>query len=303
MPRLHANRQLHPRCAVRAARDDDRRQRPRRRTRTILSGQLGAGQVASVDGPLAEDTITYAYDELGRVVQRAINSVDVTWAFDALGAVTAETNVLGTFTYAYDGVSGRVATVTYPNHQTSTYTLPSTTPAIAGCRRFTTSTLAARRCRGSTTPTTRSATSSRGGSRRTRRAVLWAYGYDAADQLTWAVKKTTDTLPTVLKRYVYGYDPGRQPNLRANRRSGDRRDARLAQSARQPSSHRVRRSLRARSRARASDRAIHVRRRHHGQPVQRVWSSSRHEHRDRDGHGFERQRRRRTSMKSTVRVR
>ncbi len=39
------------------------------------AGQAGAGQVASVDGPLIADTITYAYDPLGRVTTRAINTV------------------------------------------------------------------------------------------------------------------------------------------------------------------------------------------------------------------------------------
>ena len=29
--------------------------------------------------------------------------------------------MLGTFSYTYDGVTGRLATVTYPNGQTSTY--------------------------------------------------------------------------------------------------------------------------------------------------------------------------------------
>jgi YD repeat-containing protein len=37
------------------------------------AGALGAGQVASVDRPLTNDTITYTYDELGRVVSRSIN--------------------------------------------------------------------------------------------------------------------------------------------------------------------------------------------------------------------------------------
>jgi YD repeat-containing protein len=67
------------------------------------AGQLGAGQVAGVDGPLTDDTITYSYDELGRVTTRAINGAanTVTWAFDALGRVTSEGNVLGTFSYTY----------------------------------------------------------------------------------------------------------------------------------------------------------------------------------------------------------
>ncbi len=36
---------------------------------------LGAGRLASVDGPLTNDTVTYVYDELGRPVQTAINGV------------------------------------------------------------------------------------------------------------------------------------------------------------------------------------------------------------------------------------
>jgi hypothetical protein len=31
--------------------------------------------LASVDGPLANDTITYLYDELGRITNRAIDTV------------------------------------------------------------------------------------------------------------------------------------------------------------------------------------------------------------------------------------
>jgi hypothetical protein len=47
----------------------------------------------AVDGPLTDDTITYAYDALGRVVEWAIHGSanTVTWTFDALGRVTAAT--------------------------------------------------------------------------------------------------------------------------------------------------------------------------------------------------------------------
>jgi hypothetical protein len=46
-------------------------------------------RIAPVDGPLTDDTITYTYDALGRVVVRAINggANTVTWTFDALGRV------------------------------------------------------------------------------------------------------------------------------------------------------------------------------------------------------------------------
>jgi YD repeat-containing protein len=82
-------------------------------------GQRGAGQVASVEGPLPNDTIAYTYDVLGRVATRSINSVPLALTYDALGRVTREVNALGTFTYGYDGVSGRLASATYPNGQTS----------------------------------------------------------------------------------------------------------------------------------------------------------------------------------------
>jgi YD repeat-containing protein len=41
--------------------------------------------------------------------------------YDALGRVATESNVLGTFTYGYDGVTDRLSSVVYPNGQTSTY--------------------------------------------------------------------------------------------------------------------------------------------------------------------------------------
>jgi len=168
----------------------------------------GAGQVASVDGPLSNDTITYTYDELGRVTVRAINGSanTVTWAFDALGRVTSEVNLLGTFTYTYDGVTSRLATVAYPNSQTSTYsylnnvgdhrlqTLHHKYPSAATLSKFdytydAVGNILTWRQQADTT------------------AVLWEYGYDPADQLTSAVKKSTATPATILQRFAYAYDP------------------------------------------------------------------------------------------------
>jgi RHS repeat-associated protein len=171
-------------------------------------GNFGAGQVASIDGPLTNDTIAYAYDQLGRVTTRSINGSanEVTWTFDALGRVTAETNVLGTFAYGYDGHTNRVASVTYPNNQTSTYayfgntgdhrlqTIHHKYPNTTTLSKFDYTYDAAEniltwRQQADTT------------------AVLWNYGYDLADQLTLAVKQLTDPTPVVLKRYGYTYDP------------------------------------------------------------------------------------------------
>lgn len=78
---------------------------------------LGAGALASVDGPLPGDTITYRYDELGRVVGRAINGVPMSLALDALSRVIGVTNALGVFSYAYDGTTRRLLSQVLPNGQ------------------------------------------------------------------------------------------------------------------------------------------------------------------------------------------
>lgn len=80
---------------------------------------LGANQLASVDGPLSNDTIAYEYDELGRRISTAINGVAMRMNYDAAGRVSSETNALGTFTYAYDGPTGRMLTNTFPNGMTA----------------------------------------------------------------------------------------------------------------------------------------------------------------------------------------
>ena len=80
---------------------------------------LGAGQPASVDGPLPNDTITYGYAELGRRVSTAINGVASTVTFDAAGRITSATNALGTFNYTYEGSSFREISQSYPNGQTA----------------------------------------------------------------------------------------------------------------------------------------------------------------------------------------
>jgi RHS repeat-associated protein len=82
---------------------------------------LGAGQLASVDGPLANDTVTYSYDALGRRTSQAINGVAESVNYDALGRVTLVTNVLGSFTNVYVRATGLIATNLYPNGQQAVF--------------------------------------------------------------------------------------------------------------------------------------------------------------------------------------
>jgi YD repeat-containing protein len=80
---------------------------------------LGAGRLATVSNTLANGTSTYGYDELGRVRTRDIGGSTESRQFDALGRMSTVTNPLGTFIYAYDGLTNRLKTITYPNGQTT----------------------------------------------------------------------------------------------------------------------------------------------------------------------------------------
>ena len=169
------------------------------------AGILGAGQAATVDGPLTNDTIAYTYDELGRVVSRSNNGAanTTTQVYDALGRVTSETNVLGTFTYGYVGATGRLQLVTYPNGQTSSYayfdtlgdlrlqTIHHRKPDASTLSKFDYTYDAA----GNILTWQQQADSNA--------PTLWRYGYDRADQLTAAIHQTTDATPAIIKRYAF----------------------------------------------------------------------------------------------------
>jgi RHS repeat-associated protein len=74
---------------------------------------LGAGRLATVDGPLGNDTISYLYDASGRMQSVAVNGVAESMVYNQ-GRLQSITNPLGTFTHAYDGVTGLLDSVTYP---------------------------------------------------------------------------------------------------------------------------------------------------------------------------------------------
>jgi RHS repeat-associated protein len=84
---------------------------------------LGAGQLASIDAPLATDTITFTYDQLGRITNRSINGAanSETWTFDSLGRVSTDANKLGTFTNTYVGVTNRLSKLAYPGGASANY--------------------------------------------------------------------------------------------------------------------------------------------------------------------------------------
>jgi RHS repeat-associated protein len=87
-----------------------------------VNGALGAGRLASVGVPIAGSTatITYTYDELGRVLTRDVdqtitNANNTSMTYDALSRVTNVTNALGSFGYGYVDETPRLLSVTYPS--------------------------------------------------------------------------------------------------------------------------------------------------------------------------------------------
>lgn len=82
---------------------------------------LGAGRLARVTGPLPNSTITYGYDELGRVIRRSINGADATVTYDALARIIQANNSLGAFNYTYVNTTDRLLAVNYPNGQRTTF--------------------------------------------------------------------------------------------------------------------------------------------------------------------------------------
>lgn len=167
---------------------------------------LGAGQLASIDGPLVNDTITLGYDPLGRVVSRAINGVAESVVFDSLGRLQSVTNPLGTFNYSYAGVTERLQTLSYPNGQTTELSYFGATddhrlqqilhkkPGGALLSRHAYTYEPSGNIKTWTQETDVAA------------AKVYDFQYDRADQLTAATLKTTDPTPSIVKRYVYAYD-------------------------------------------------------------------------------------------------
>jgi RHS repeat-associated protein len=172
----------------------------------VAPGTNGAGQLASVDGPFTNDTITYTYDELGRVATRMLNGTGTELAYDALGRLAQLEFPIGTFDYTYDGHTGRRSSVAYPNGQTTVYsyfddqhdfrlqTIHHKNPSAATLSKFDYT----------YDPIGNILTwrQERVGSA----AKRYTFTHDLVDQLTSALLTDTNSTPTVLKRQAWDYD-------------------------------------------------------------------------------------------------
>ena len=87
----------------------------------VTNGQLGAGMLSSVANTFTASTVTYNYDALGRITNRAIDGVAEQLTYDALGRVTGITNALGSFTNTYLRATALLTTNFGPNGKTTVF--------------------------------------------------------------------------------------------------------------------------------------------------------------------------------------
>jgi RHS repeat-associated protein len=170
------------------------------------SPPLGAGELASVDGPLANDTVSYTYDEVGRVASRGLSGFVSSFSYDALGRLSTQGSPVGNFVPSYDGTTFRPLTLSYPNGQTTQYTY---FPNSGDHRLQQIKHLAP----GGPTISKYDYTYSLTGNLATwsqqvgaNPAKLYTLGYDAGDQLTTASVSGPSPLP-VPSRFAYSFDP------------------------------------------------------------------------------------------------
>jgi RHS repeat-associated protein len=98
-------------------------------------GNLGAGNIEFVDGPLANDGIGYGHDAYGRINQKTLDAASTSEIrqFDGLGRVSSESNELGNFSYTYAGNTGRLTEVINGQGYRSVYEYyPNVAPAGTG---------------------------------------------------------------------------------------------------------------------------------------------------------------------------
>jgi RHS repeat-associated protein len=170
---------------------------------------LGAGQLASIDGPLTNDIITFTYDQLGRVTNRSINgtSNSAAWSFDSLGRVSATTNKLGIFNYGYVNVTDRLGSMTYPDGGSTVYSyFPNALDKrLQQIKNQTSSNALISQFDYTYDTEGQILTWTENYPGLSPAPQRFDLGYDNADQLTGASLKNAST-NALIKQYTYGYD-------------------------------------------------------------------------------------------------
>lgn len=161
-------------------------------------GVLGALQLASADGPYNNDTISYQYDALGRIVNRSVGTSTEHFAHDAIGRLIGTTNDLGPLSYGYLGETGQLVSRALGGIVGTTWSYDTNTNdrrliAIVNSG-------ATRGYQYTTTPKMQiTAIAETAGPSTAFAPQIWRYGYDAAERLL-------DAQAASSARYAYTYD-------------------------------------------------------------------------------------------------
>lgn len=166
----------------------------------------GAGSLASIDGPLPNDTVSYAYDETNRISSRGLAGALTTFVYDAAGRLTREGSALGDFTYAYEGASARLSSLTYPNGLSTnrTYLASTGDRGLSEIKHMSVGLDVLSKFNYTYDPV--------GSILQWRQQYSSGapehveFGHDLVDQLTAATVRTTDPTPLVLRSHSYAYD-------------------------------------------------------------------------------------------------
>ena len=168
----------------------------------------GGGRLGTETGPLGSTAaITYTYDAIGRITGTSINGVSSSTTYDSLGRVTGVSNPLGSFIYAYYGVTPRLQTLTYPNGQSTSYSYQTDSTQdyrLTNITNYKTGDIVLSKFDYTYNPVGTIATWQQ--QTDTSTPTLWKCGYDNADQLR-SVTETNTSTGAILAQDVYGFDP------------------------------------------------------------------------------------------------
>jgi YD repeat-containing protein len=167
---------------------------------------LGAGRLSSVTGPLANSTISYSYDPLGRVQDRSINGSHGTRTFDALGRIAQVSIPIGAFQYTFLGPTGHLDNILYPSNQKTIFSYFDTTQdfRLQGIlNQKSDSSVISAFSYAYNPDGTLSSWSQQADAQIPK---TYALSYDSANQLVGAVLSQSGPTESLIHQYVYGYD-------------------------------------------------------------------------------------------------
>ncbi|HEX8234532.1 MAG TPA: RHS repeat-associated core domain-containing protein [Abditibacteriaceae bacterium] len=176
-----------------------------------IYGRDALNRITSIDGPFANDTVTYTFDSLGRRSTLRISGVGgADYGHDALDRLISVTSAAGGFGYSYFGNTDMVQTLTMPNGTYTSYSYDALERLTSVTNSRQDNSLISSYAYGHNTRDVRTWRESQVG---TAPLQHIDYAYDDLDQLTSEV--STGTSPPVNQGYAYdamGNRTGAQSN-------------------------------------------------------------------------------------------